>query len=75
MVGGILAIHADDLTTVVDVGGGGPGGAGHVDGGEPALVPQEAVERAAGVEVLTHHLTAIVDADGLGSRHRGHRSW
>ena len=73
---GIIAMLPDDLATVVDIGGGGPAGAGHVDGGESALVPQEAVEPAVGVEIVTDHLTAVVEAAGHRvSRHPGSRSW
>ena len=56
---------ADDLAAVVDVGGGCPGTVRPVDGSEPPLVPQVPVDHAAGVDVLAHHLTAIVDAEGL----------
>ena len=70
-----VGMDADDLATIVDVDGGGHGGSGHVDRGEPALVPQEAVDHAVGVEVVTHHLPAVVDADGPGLHGPGHRSW
>ena len=48
---GIIATETDDLAPIVDVVGGCHGGAGHVDGGEPTLVPQEAMELAVGVDV------------------------
>ena len=63
---GILDMLADGLATVVDVGDDCPGRAGDVDRREPTLVPQEAVERAAGVDVLADDLAAVVDAEGLG---------
>jgi hypothetical protein len=43
-----------------------PGAVGPVEGREPTLVPQEAVDHAVGVGVLAHHLTAVVDADHPG---------
>jgi hypothetical protein len=59
--------EANDPAAVVNVGGHGHvGGVGRIDGGEDTLVQQESVVRASGVEVLSHDLAPVVDAEGLG---------
>ena len=57
--GGIIGVHADHLATIVDVGGLDSGRPRDVDGGEPSLVPEEAVEPAAGVEIAAHQLATV----------------
>ena len=65
-VGGItVEIAANDLAAIVDVGADAPAPSG------PSIVVNRPfshripVEPAVGVEVLAHHLTAVVDAEGL----------
>ena len=71
-----IDIDAYHLATVVDAGEPCHRGAGDVDGGEgAAAVPQEAMERAGGVQVLADDPAMVVDVRGLSwSRRRGHRS-
>jgi hypothetical protein len=60
-----VAVDADDLAAVVDLGGVGGQGAGHVDPGVPAvLVNEEPARDQAVIHVLAHDLAAVVDPGG-----------
>ena len=69
--GGRVTGQPGDLATVVDLEGGGPGGAGHVDRREATPLPHIAVVAAGGVEVLAYHLAAVVEAERLAADRAG----